>query len=42
LEKGLKKEERKKGSISNSPWTPFTPQPLHGKIKKFLSSSIIQ
>jgi hypothetical protein len=27
LEEGLKKiEERKKGSTSSSPWTPFTPQ----------------
>ena len=36
MEKGLKKmKERKKGSTSRSPWTPFTPQPLHGKLKKF-------
>jgi len=44
LEKGLKKmKERKKGSTSRSPWTPFTPQPLHGELKKnhplFLDSS---
>ena len=44
MEKELNKmKERKEGSISNSPWTPSTPQPLHGELKRnhlhFLDSS---
>ena len=41
MEKGLKKmKERKKGSTSSIPWTPFTPQPLHDFLLEVVPSYV--